>query len=370
MSIGTRILQKRKEKGLSQEKLGEQLNVSRQTVYKWETDQSTPEIANLIAMAEILDVSVGWLINDEDTKEVIVEKEVVKDNRKRNVFVCVLIGAVFLYLLADIRSLRQESENLQNQLNNLNYHLNKEISSISDRVQETLNNQQNLTINQECHITDISVVENTISFNVLVQPKSYANNMKTLIHVNCGNERFSFETEENQNVFQCDLRVPLSDDLTQISAEFVYEDGSETALLCEYNDLLGHTFPQFDMVWPLSLCLNREETGFSDPVFVLHRYLMDEESIFGYDGFTVPKISSMEAGLYLDGEKIADYTYRKPYDEETSDGTHIEFIRPDDIVLDPLKSYQERAVITDEYGRKMILYCDQDEYHTEYETVQ
>ena len=67
MTLGQRIQKKRKEKGLSQEKLGEQLNVSRQTVYKWENDQTIPELFNLIAMAEILDVKVGWL----DRKSVV-----------------------------------------------------------------------------------------------------------------------------------------------------------------------------------------------------------------------------------------------------------------------------------------------------------
>ena len=46
MTLGQRIQKKRKEKGLSQEKLGEQLNVSRQTVYKWENDPTIPELFN------------------------------------------------------------------------------------------------------------------------------------------------------------------------------------------------------------------------------------------------------------------------------------------------------------------------------------
>ncbi|MGM9940788.1 MAG: helix-turn-helix domain-containing protein [Bulleidia sp.] len=366
MGIGSRIFQKRKEKGLSQEKLGERLNVSRQTVYKWENDQSTPEIANLIAMAEIFDVPVGWLINGEDTKEVIVEKETVKDNRKAKVFTGILIGAAFLYLLAAIHSLKQESENLQNQLDSLNYRINGEIASISDRVQETLNHQQSLTISEECTITDINPEEQTVSFHVSVHPKTYRPDMKTLIHVRCEDERLSFETTEDQNVFGCALTVPLTEELTQISAEFVYEDGSETTLISEYNNLLGQTFPDFDIVWPVELSMNSDRTGFDDDIFLLHRYGPKQISIFGYDDFTLPEIVSMEAGLYMDGEKIADYTYRKPDQTMEEEGSHIEFLRPDDIVLDPEKTYQERAVITDEIGRKMILYCEGYEFRTEY----
>ena len=51
MTIGNRISQKRKELGLSQEALGEQLGVSRQSIYKWESDSSLPEIEKLIALS-------------------------------------------------------------------------------------------------------------------------------------------------------------------------------------------------------------------------------------------------------------------------------------------------------------------------------
>ena len=44
MEIGERLQQLRKEKGISQEKLAEQLHVTRQAVSKWETGQSYPDL--------------------------------------------------------------------------------------------------------------------------------------------------------------------------------------------------------------------------------------------------------------------------------------------------------------------------------------
>lgn len=44
MTIGQRIAQRRKALGLSQEQLGAQLGVSRQAIYKWESDAALPEI--------------------------------------------------------------------------------------------------------------------------------------------------------------------------------------------------------------------------------------------------------------------------------------------------------------------------------------
>ena len=59
MTIGQRISSKRKELGLSQEALGEALSVSRQSIYKWESDASLPDIDKLITLSRLFGVSVG-----------------------------------------------------------------------------------------------------------------------------------------------------------------------------------------------------------------------------------------------------------------------------------------------------------------------
>ena len=69
MTIGERIAQKRKENNLSQEALGEALGVSRQSISKWESDNSLPEIEKLIAMSKLFSVSVGWLLGVEETEQ-------------------------------------------------------------------------------------------------------------------------------------------------------------------------------------------------------------------------------------------------------------------------------------------------------------
>lgn len=66
MTMGQRIAEQRKKLGLSQEALGERLEVSRQAVSKWEADGTVPEIDKLIAMSKLFDVSVGWLLGVEE----------------------------------------------------------------------------------------------------------------------------------------------------------------------------------------------------------------------------------------------------------------------------------------------------------------
>ena len=66
MTIGQRITALRKERRLSQEELGEQVGVSRQAIYKWESDASLPEIDKLSALSRLFGVSVGWLLGVEE----------------------------------------------------------------------------------------------------------------------------------------------------------------------------------------------------------------------------------------------------------------------------------------------------------------
>ena len=56
----------RKNKGFTQESLAERLNVSRQAVAKWESGQVYPDIGNLIEISNLLNVSVDYLVKDQD----------------------------------------------------------------------------------------------------------------------------------------------------------------------------------------------------------------------------------------------------------------------------------------------------------------
>lgn len=61
MTLGERILKHRKKAGISQEELAVRLNVTRQSISLWETDQTIPSLDSLIALAEIFDVSLDAL---------------------------------------------------------------------------------------------------------------------------------------------------------------------------------------------------------------------------------------------------------------------------------------------------------------------
>jgi transcriptional regulator with XRE-family HTH domain len=56
----------RKNKGYTQEALAEKLGVSRQAVAKWESGQIYPDISNLIQISDLMNVSVDYLVKDQD----------------------------------------------------------------------------------------------------------------------------------------------------------------------------------------------------------------------------------------------------------------------------------------------------------------
>ncbi len=67
MSMAERIKECRVKAGLSQSELADKLVVSRQAVSKWESGKGTPDIMNLKNMANLFDVSVDYLLDDESS---------------------------------------------------------------------------------------------------------------------------------------------------------------------------------------------------------------------------------------------------------------------------------------------------------------
>ena len=75
MTLGEKLKMYRTHKGLSQEKIAEMLDVSRQAVTKWEANQTTPSSDNLIALAKLYEVSLDELIGRESETNVDEEKK-------------------------------------------------------------------------------------------------------------------------------------------------------------------------------------------------------------------------------------------------------------------------------------------------------
>ena len=79
MTLGERLTALRKGAGLSQEQMAAELNVSRQAISKWETDQSAPELEKLMALAELFSVSTDELLGRK-----VLQKETQPETAKKS----------------------------------------------------------------------------------------------------------------------------------------------------------------------------------------------------------------------------------------------------------------------------------------------
>ena len=70
MKFNEKLLKLRKEKGLSQEELGMEMQVSRQTVSKWEAGQSYPDFTRLVMLSDFFNMTLDELVKDIDVQEV------------------------------------------------------------------------------------------------------------------------------------------------------------------------------------------------------------------------------------------------------------------------------------------------------------
>ena len=93
MKLGDKLYQLRKKQGLSQGELGDKLNVTRQTISKWELGQSKPESDKLIEMSKLFNISLEELTDDDITlrNNTFNEAHDVDEQRPRKWVVVVLI---------------------------------------------------------------------------------------------------------------------------------------------------------------------------------------------------------------------------------------------------------------------------------------
>ena len=80
MKFEQKLINLRKQKSMSQEELAEHLNVTRQTISKWELGQSKPDMDKLLEISRLFDISVETLTNE--TVSIGKEKVISKTKKK------------------------------------------------------------------------------------------------------------------------------------------------------------------------------------------------------------------------------------------------------------------------------------------------
>ena len=210
MTLGQRIQALRKQRGMSQEALGEVLDVSRQAVSKWEGDNGIPELDTLIAMSRLFGVTVGQLLgvedpaseksetvnepentetddNMEDQVESVlrryVEQTTRTDERARFVrrggilFAALVLTAVFIVLFAKLGSLRNTVRLLRSDLSNLQVYVSDNHNNLSGQIRSTiydvLSEKANLLSTYEWKPVDFDFDNQTVTLCLNATLKEY-----------------------------------------------------------------------------------------------------------------------------------------------------------------------------------------------------
>jgi len=95
MSLGEKIQILRKQKGMTQDQLADVLNISRQAVSKWETNESQPDIERLVEIGNLFNVSTDFLIKGDHIPTPIDKTGSSKERFLRTSRISFLVSAIY-----------------------------------------------------------------------------------------------------------------------------------------------------------------------------------------------------------------------------------------------------------------------------------
>lgn len=424
MTVGQRIAQKRKELGLSQEALGEQLGVSRQAIYKWESDATLPEIEKLIALSRIFAVPVGWLLGVEEepsapkelTEEQLLMVQEIVDRylaarsesetnsaaswwpepeshelspeqlrlvsavadrvqanqppqeppkRRRWPWIiaaaaCLAIIIALFSLSEQLRSLDNQTRYLQSSMQMIENSVATQIGSITDRVEEVLKSQNDLTSDYSTEFVGVIGDGSMGTFSWRARPKTYQPGMVAWVDIENGDSaRITYGPYDPiQEVFSGEFTIGLTDS-TAIYIVFEYCGIRQSQLLDTYKNLYTHSFPSVYLdIRPLQSQIDDKTNALTEPLEGAVTGLPGEG---GFKDLQSVGISSYRLGLFADQELVAWFTpgtHTINYMNDDGTITPVEeewhTLSPDGIVFDREKVYCIAAVIVDQYGREFV----------------
>ena len=228
MKFNEKLTKLRKMEGLSQEELGYRLNVTRQTVSKWELGQTTPEMDKLVEIGKIFNISVDDLLNDsevqsaktvinekksteenvqqvekqESVKENVVNQEEANENsykstkndkHKRDMCIMIILGILFVITLALVIS--KGYEMVREKFEALNP--KEEIAQIEDESREDKN--LNEITNKIKETNSVKELDETNIISQVDETNTVKENSNTVEQLNPNNSNNSFLILETIN---------------------------------------------------------------------------------------------------------------------------------------------------------------------------
>lgn len=386
MTTGQRIAQKRKETGLSQEALGGELGVSRQSIYKWESDAALPEIDKLVALSRRFGVTVGWLLGVEEapetpptpdsgeltdaqlkmveeiTERYLAAQAAPKPRKKWPYVLAALAVLCAAYNIYDsIRTIGRQFDGVYNRINQMERSMSNQVYGISGQVEEILKQQNALTADYGTKLVSADLVKNAVTFSVYAVPKTYVEGMTMEFLAENGETTSNVVGKAGEDGtsqrFSAALSIPLTDDIT-LSALLVLPDGTrQTQPLDTYGGLYSGSLPDVQSFGEGDL-QNRahiENGSLSFPDAIEFAVMLDPTPANALIPRTMA--ASIRVGLFKNQQLVA---WAEPISDEEQT-SYQGFDNATFYRLEPLSfpfaagDILETAVLlTDEYGRETI----------------
>lgn len=224
MNIGTRISTQRKKLGLSQEQLAEKLNVSRQTVSKWENNTHNPELDKCMELCRLFQISLDELLlgeqikntglSDEQFNQLLQEIKPTETKSRKWLKIglsCCLI-LILGKLLHDNNYLNQEISKLTDSMIYLADEMSHQSSMIQNTIEEAIRSNDSIISNFKTETVHYDLDRKEVLVKFQIYPKQIKDSSKmSLQFSNEKNINVSFSLSRKDNYFEGENFFPLSD---------------------------------------------------------------------------------------------------------------------------------------------------------------
>jgi transcriptional regulator with XRE-family HTH domain len=259
MKLSEKIYEQRKRLNLSQEALSDKLEVSRQSVSKWESEQATPELEKLIQMAQLFGISLDELITDKISEPKNVSQAdpnqespnpVQKEPRKNKsrfiieALILLVVGFLAYSMFEKINALEQElgyvKQNYQNYIQMSESNLN----NILAMVQERIISASELLTDYTSEIDTIDMKAKVITYRIqfMAKDETNLNSIDFSALPKSGDPITLTATSVGNGIYSVLLPIDMNQESYLVTARFNTTQGAK-------NQSLG-TFSGYDLIHP------------------------------------------------------------------------------------------------------------------------
>lgn len=371
MTLGKKIYTLRTEKGMTQEQLAELLGVSRQSISKYEYDQSTPELEKIKLLADIFEVTPDDLINDtitlpktassntgeteenDSSIQSVIEKLTEQTSALQSQYdhlnktfktACIIavIGILLITILLVITDIYQSSLINAIQDNQNNTTIYTEAPDTESLVDQTFSSYEYGVKEKSYNKTD-----NTVDYSVVCKPVSYSNDtvISALITFENG-EQYQGTLAENNGTFSGTITLPLTAD--DFDLDLLVDNHGEKQNINA--DKLLNLLDDLD--WKLSVNITPDNTADSKNGMTT---LSGEILLQSYEpndiDMILPYISDIKVVFRMDDSVLYEHALTKEEQEEIQKGYGTFLFYELDVDKEAL---EQNLVISIEYSNSFI----------------